>query len=88
MVCSKLTKLQVLKNNILWKKGLKALNKTYWCIKQKPARISLRRKEVTPEYLRLGLPLDQARHDEERKILLTERKKEYNEILSKVLEFG
>ena len=43
---------------------------------------------MTPEYLRLGLPLDQSRHDEGRKILLTERKKEYNDMLAKVIELG
>ena len=43
---------------------------------------------MTPEFLRLGLPLDQSRHDEGRKILLTERKKEYNDMLAKVIELG
>ena len=43
---------------------------------------------MTPEFLRLGLPLDQSRHDEGRKILLTERKKEYNEMLAKVLQWS
>ena len=56
-------------------------------LKQLPRKIFLRKKEVTPEYLRLGLPLDQSRHDEERKILLTERQKEYKELLAKVNYF-
>ena len=53
-------------------------------IKQMPRKINLRKKEVTPENLRLGLPLDQARHDEERKLLMTDRQNEYKAILAKV----